>query len=96
MASGSEVFLSLQVACKLEEEGVKANVVSVPCFDLLLEQDKEYISTIIDPNTKVFAVEAARGLEYYKFADVVYGMVTFGASGPASELFNELDLLLKY
>ncbi|QDF30141.1 transketolase [Halarcobacter anaerophilus] len=89
MASGSEVFLSLQVACKLEEEGVKANVVSVPCFDLLLEQDKEYISTIIDPNTKVFAVEAARGLEYYKFADVVYGMVTFGASGPASELFNE-------
>lgn len=89
MASGSEVYLSLEVACKLEKDGIIANVVSVPCFDLLLEQDKEYVNTIIDPNTKVFAVEAARGLEYYKFADVVCGMVTFGASGPADELFKE-------
>lgn len=89
MASGSEVYLSLEVACKLEKDGIIANVVSVPCFDLLLEQDKEYVNAIIDPNTKVFAVEAARGLEYYKFADVVCGMVTFGASGPADELFKE-------
>ena len=89
MASGSEVSLALQTACKLEDEGINANIVSVPCFDLLLEQDKEYINNIIDPNTKVFAVEAARGLEYYKFADVVVGMDTFGASGPAGELFKE-------
>ncbi len=88
MASGSELMLALQTACSLEEEGVLANVVSVPCFDLLMEQDKTYIDTIIDPSTKVFAVEAARGLEYYKFADVVYGMDTFGASGPANDLFD--------
>ena len=89
MASGSEVMLALQTACKLEDAGINANIVSVPCFDLLLEQDKEYIDTIIDPNTKVFAVEAARALEYYKYADVVYGMDSFGASGPAGELFKE-------
>jgi len=88
MASGSEVMLALQTACDLEKEGIKANVVSVPCFDLLVEQDKEYVDTIIKPNTKVFAVEAARGMEYYKYADVVYGMDTFGASGPADELFK--------
>jgi transketolase len=88
MASGSEVMLALQTACNLEKAGIKANVVSVPCFDLLIEQDKEYIDTIIKPNTKVFAVEAARGLEYYKFADVVYGMDTFGASAPAEKLFE--------
>lgn len=88
MASGSELMLALQTACSLEEEGVIANVVSVPCYDLLVEQDKTYIDTIIDPTTKVFAVEAARGLEYYKFADVVYGMDTFGASGPANDLFD--------
>ncbi len=89
MASGSEVMLALQTACKLEDAGINANIVSVPCFDLLLEQDKEYIDTIIDPNTKVFAVEAARALEYYKYADVVFGMDSFGASGPAGELFKE-------
>lgn len=89
MASGSEVTLALQTACNLEEEGIIANVVSVPCFDLLLEQDKEYIEKIICKNTRVYAVEAARALEYYKYADVVFGMDTFGASGPASELFEE-------
>ncbi len=41
MASGSEVNLALQTACALEKEGIFANIVSVPCFDLLLEQDEE-------------------------------------------------------
>ena len=53
MASGSEVMLALQTACELAKDGINANIVSVPCFDLLLEQDKEYINTIIEPNTKV-------------------------------------------
>jgi len=56
---------------------------------IYLEQSDEYISKIIDKNTKVYAIEAARALEYYKFADVVFGMDTFGASGPADKLFDE-------
>ncbi len=95
MASGSEVMLALQTACELAKDGINANIVSVPCFDLLVEQDKEYINTIIDSNTKVFAIEAARGMEYYKFADVVYGMDTFGASGPADELFKEFGFTVE-
>ncbi len=95
MASGSEVMLAMQTACTLEKDGIKANIVSVPCFDLLLEQDKAYIDSIIDPNTKVFAVEAARGLEYYKYADVVYGMDTFGASAPAGELFKSFGFTIE-
>ncbi|RXK04802.1 transketolase [Halarcobacter bivalviorum] len=95
MASGSEVTLALKTACELDKEGIKANIVSVPCFDLLVEQDKEYISKIIDSNTKVFAVEAARGMEYYKFADVVFGMDTFGASGPAGDLFKEFGFTVE-
>ncbi len=94
MASGSEVMLALKTGCALEKDGILANIVSVPCFDLLLEQDKEYISNIIDKNTKVFAVEAARGLEYYKYADVVYGMDTFGASAPANKLFENFGFTI--
>nr|WP_228256081.1 transketolase [Malaciobacter halophilus] len=94
MASGSEVMLALKTGCALEKDGILANIVSVPCFDLLLEQDKEYISNIIDKNTKVFAVEAARGLEYYKYADVVYGMDTFGASAPANKLFEDFGFTI--
>lgn len=95
MASGSELMLALKTGCHLEKEGIKANIVSVPCFDLLVEQDKTYIDTIIDQNTKVFAIEAARGLEYYKFADEVIGMDTFGASGPADELFEEFGFTIE-
>jgi len=95
MASGSEVMLALQTSCELAKEGINANIVSVPCFDLLIEQDKEYIDSIIDPNTKVFAIEAARGMEYYKFADEVYGMDTFGASGPAGDLFKEFGFTVE-
>jgi len=87
MASGSEVELALKVKEALNEKSVSVNVVSVPCYDLFIEQDKEYIDSIINPNTKKLAIEAARGLEWYRFADEVIGMDTFGASAPADKLF---------
>jgi transketolase len=89
MASGSEVELALNVKTALNEKGVPANVVSVPCFDLLIEQDKEYIDSIINPDTKKVAIEAARGMEWYRLADEVIGMDSFGASAPAGELFEK-------
>lgn len=87
MASGSEVELSLKVKEALNEKGVKADVVSVPCYDLFIEQEKSYIDSIINPQTKKVAIEAARGLEWYRLADEVIGMDTFGASAPAEKLF---------
>jgi len=89
MASGSEVELALNVKTALNEKGVKVNVVSVPCFDLLIEQDKAYIDSIIKPNTKKVAIEAARGMEWYRLADEVIGMDSFGASAPAGQLFEK-------
>ena len=94
MASGSELMPSLMAGCYLEKMGVKANVVSVPCFDLFDEQDREYKEAIIDPNTKVLAVEAARGLEYYKYANEVLGMQSFGSSAPADKLFEKFGFTI--
>lgn len=89
MASGSEVELALDVKTALNEKGVSVNVVSVPCFDLLIEQDKAYIDSIIQDGTKKVAIEAARGMEWYRLADEVIGMDSFGASAPAGELFKK-------
>ena len=89
MASGSEVELALSVKAKLNESDVPVNVVSVPCYDLFIEQDKTYIDSIIKQDTKKVAIEAARGLEWYKFADEVISMETFGASAPAKLLFEK-------
>jgi len=87
MASGSEVELALKVKEKLKTMGVKVNVASIPCYDLFIEQSESYIDSILKPLTRKIAIEAARGLEWYKLADEVIGMDSFGASAPAEELF---------
>ena len=90
MASGSEVALCLDAAEELEKQDIIVNVVSVPCFDLLCEQSEEYIEEIINMDeTFVIGVEAATAIEYYKFADQVIGMNSFGESGPAGQLFDK-------
>lgn len=86
MASGSEVSLALKAAQSLEQVGIKTQVVSVPCFDLLLEQDKSYKASLC--KGKVLAIEASRGLEWHIFADNVIGMSGFGASGKGDALFE--------
>jgi len=95
MASGSELMPCLQAACHLEVLGVKANVVSVPCLDLFNEQDKTYKETVVDPSTKVMAVEAATATEYYRYADDVLGMESFGASAPANLLFEKFGFTVQ-
>ncbi len=88
VATGSEVMLALQTGCHLEEQGIMANIVSVPCMELFNAQEHVYRQKVIDPATKVLAVEAASGNEWYRYADAVHGMQSFGASGDASELFK--------
>ena len=88
IASGSEVELCVKAAEILATRGIGANVVSAPCFDLLCEQPREYVDKILDPQTKIIAVEAASALEWYKFADEIYSMKSFGESGKAGALFE--------
>jgi len=89
MASGSEVQLALDVKAKLNSMDVPVNVASIPCYDLFIEQDKSYINSIIKEGTKTVAIEASRGFEWYRLADTVIGMDTFGASAPAEQLFEK-------
>ena len=88
IASGSEVELCVKAAEILAARGIGANVVSAPCFDLLCEQSREYVDKILDPQTKIIAIEAASALEWYKFADEIYSMKSFGESGKAGALFE--------
>lgn len=88
LASGSEVDVAMKTRTLLDEKGIKANVVSVPCFDLLIEQEKAYIDSIIKTD-RVVAIEAARGMEWYRLANEVICMDSFGASAPAGQLFKQ-------
>ncbi|MDA3967260.1 MULTISPECIES: transketolase [Helicobacter] len=86
LASGSEVHIALRSAESLNNEGISTRVVSVPCYDLLLEQDLTYINSLF--SGYVVAIEASRGLEWYKFAHKVIGMNGFGASANGEVLFD--------
>nr|MBP3725358.1 transketolase [Campylobacter sp.] len=93
VASGSEVEPCLKAAEILEKLSIPTSVVSAPCFDLLCEQDKDYINKIFDPKSKILAVEAASGLEWYKFADEILAMNSFGESGDAKILFEHFGFV---
>jgi len=95
MGSGSELMLALRAACHLEKLDIKANVVSVPCLDLFNEQSNEYKAKVVDPATKVLAVEASSAVEYYRYADELLCMEGFGASAPAQLLFEKFGFTIE-
>lgn len=81
LASGSEVNLAFEIANK-----INARVVSVPCFELFDEQDEEFKKSLL--KGKVIAIEANRAFEWYKYAEIVIGMDSFGASGKGNEVYK--------
>ena len=90
VGNGSEVSLLWDVACKLEEEGVAAQVVSVPSIGLFNRQDAEYKASVIPAGVPVFGLTA--GLPSVLSSVVgangkIYGLERFGASAP----FKVLD-----
>ncbi|GLI32995.1 transketolase [Desulforhabdus amnigena] len=92
MGSGSEVHLLLQVQEKLAEDGVDARVVSMPSWELFIEQPQSYRDLVFPPHVKVrLAVEAGSPLGWRQWvgdAGDVVGITRFGASAPGKENFK--------
>ncbi|GAA8545342.1 transketolase [Helicobacter pylori] len=87
VASGSEVSLALESAQILERENIPTQVVSAPCFDLLIEQDESYLKELF--KGKVLVIEASRAIEWYRFADKIIGIDSFGSSAKGDKLFEK-------
>ena len=92
IASGSEVELCVKAKAELEKEGVKARVISMPCFEEYEKQSAEYKESVMPSSVKArVCVEAGSPYSWYKYAGdkgEIVAMSTFGASGPAAELFK--------
>lgn len=92
IASGSEVSLALDSAEALAAEGIQARVVSMPCMEVFRTQDRSYRDSVLTPGVKRVAIEAAAKGPWYEWVGTdgaVIGMDTFGASAPASVLFEK-------
>ena len=94
IATGSEVELAVKAAQALTGKNVR--VVSMPCVEEFLAQDREYQESVLPSSVRArVAVEAAIADYWYRFVGLdgkVVGMNSFGASAPAGDLFKHFNI----
>jgi len=90
LASGSEVSLAVDAYQRLSAEGVRARVVSLPCWELFEKQSVEYRTSVLPPDVAArVSVEQASTFGWARYVGTSghsVGMTTFGASAPLKEL----------
>jgi transketolase len=91
IATGSEVKLALDTADALEDRGVGADVVSMPCWSLLDDQDAAYRADLLPDDVLFVSIEAAATMGWERYtgrSGLNIGLDRFGASAPAENLFK--------
>ena len=96
LASGSEVQLAVAAYEKLAAEGVKAQVVSMPCWELFEKQDAAYKESVLPAAVKArVGIEAALDNGWWKYLGTngeFVGMTGFGASAPGGVCFEKFGI----
>ena len=96
LGTGSEVQLAVAAAERLEQEGIAARVVSVPCLDWFAEQDADYQEAVLPQAvTARVSVEAGLALSWWRLLGShgrAVSLEHFGASAPYQKLFEEFGI----
>ena len=92
IATGSEVALAVGAAAELAADGINARVVSMPCTDLFDAQNDAYKEQVLPSGvSRRVAIEAGVSGGWWKYVGQsgrIVGLDRFGASAPASKLFE--------
>ncbi len=92
IATGSEVALALKAQARLEDEGFRVRVVSMPCMELFEDQSEEYKESVLPSSIrKRVAIEALSGFGWERYTGLdgaVISINRFGKSAPADVLFS--------
>ncbi len=94
IATGSEVSVALTAAKLLADDGIRAAVVSAPCFDLFRGQSRDYRAEVLGSAPRI-GVEAAVEGDWARWlgdSGEFVGMTGFGASAPADVLYREFGI----
>ncbi len=100
MGSGAELDLAIKAHERLAGEGVKARVVSLPCWSWFEEQDKAYRNSVLPPEiTARVAIECGSPIGWDRYAGAsgeIIAMRSFGASAPAGDLFKHFGFTVDH
>ncbi|MDC3139973.1 transketolase [Alphaproteobacteria bacterium] len=94
IATGSEVELAIEASNLLKQDGIKVAVVSFPCWELFDKQNDDYKLKVLGNSPRI-AIEAACEMGWSKYIGedgIFIGMSSFGASGPAPDLYKHFGI----
>ncbi len=91
VATGSEVSVAVDTAKALEEQGIGADVVSMPCVELFQQSSQAYREELLPADALIVSIEAGVTLGWQAITGangLNIGLDRFGASAPAEVLFK--------
>ncbi len=91
LATGSELQLVDAAAAQLRSVGVPVRIVSAPCLRWFDEQPDAYRDAVLG-SVPVLAVEAGATQSWWKYADDVLGIDSFGVPGDGATVMATLGL----
>jgi transketolase len=96
LGTGSEVQLALAAREALAGEGIRARVVSMPCWEAFEEQDQSYRDSVLPPDVRArVAVEAASPFGWGRYVGLdgaVVGIDRFGESAPYEAVYKQVGI----
>jgi transketolase len=99
IASGSELSLIIEAGQILANDGINVRIVSFPSWDRFLEQDDEYIESVLPSDSKLrLAIEpgVSQGWEKWLGPEGTFiGLNSFGASAPPDELLHKFGITVE-
>ncbi|KAG6112842.1 hypothetical protein E4U14_001908 [Claviceps sp. LM454 group G7] len=92
VSTGSEVSICLEAAKYLEEKhGVKARIVSIPCFEVFDAQSKEYRLSVLPDGVPSMSVEVMSTMGWERYTHEQFGINRFGASGAYKDVYKKFE-----
>ncbi len=91
IASGSEVGLAIEAATRLNGEGRRVRVVSMPCTEAFDQQSDSYRAGVLPESGARLAIEAGTSDSWWRYVAGRGGVISidgFGRSAPAKDLFE--------
>lgn len=95
VATGSEVEIAVATAALLEEQGIGAEIVSMPSWAHFDAQPQAYKDDLLPHHVLRASIEAGTTFGWERYVGIAglrFGIDTFGASAPAEVLYDHFGL----